>query len=184
MGALALAGCGGSEVASTERSATAPAGSTSSNVARARRAHTHPVSYTHCDQNISVGPHTSCPFADAVFRAYAAALHADTSGTLDHRVEATSSATGKTYTMNCRGHSANSGTESVAICTGGAGATIKFPTIAAQEYTNSTTTSPPVSEESSAPTPTGGEQDEVGSSSHATDSRFCSEHESIGSCET
>jgi len=141
---------------------------------------------TRCDQNISVNSHATCGFADNVFRAYAHALHADTSGELSHEVEASSPVTGKTYTMSCRAHG---GTESAAICTGANSATVKFPVIAAQEKktpTPSKQESPPSGEESTPPAGESGgsEEDQVGSSSHATDAKFCSEHECIGSFET
>jgi hypothetical protein len=146
-----------------------------------------PGASVRCDQNISVNSHTTCGFADNVFRAYASTLHSSTTGGIDHDVEATSPATGQTYTVKCRGHSANSGTESIAICTDASNAVVRFPVIAAQEYTKpskpeahggqQTPSAPSGSEE-------GGEEDRVGSSSHATDAKFCSEHECIGSFQT
>jgi hypothetical protein len=150
---------------------------------------------THCDQNISVNAHATCGFADNVFRAYAQALHASGTQALAFAVEATSPVTGRSYTMSCHAHG---GTTSTAICTGAVAAAVSFPVLAAQEYQTPTPATPSSGESSAGETPSepesepgsgepesnSGESDEVGSTSHATDAQFCSEHECIGSFET
>jgi hypothetical protein len=165
-----------------------PPSTTSTTSTPAAHAARLPAATIHCDQNISVNSHTTCGFADNVFRAYASTLHSSTTGGIDHDVEATSPATGQTYTVKCRGHSANSGTESIAICTGASNAVVRFPVIAAQEYTTPSKPEAQGGEETPPAAPggseEGGEEDSVGSSSHATDAKFCSEHECIGSFQT
>jgi hypothetical protein len=85
--------------------------------------------------------------------------------------------------MSCRGQGAT------AICTGATNAAVEFPVIAAQEYatpspdSNSSTREKADSGEESEGDG-GGEEDEVGSPSHATDAAFCSEHDCIGSFTT
>ena len=156
--------------------------------------HAARVRYTKCDQNISAGPHTTCGFADNVFRAFARQVSNEGSEPADYAVQATSPATGKTYRMSCR--TTNETTE----CSGGKGAHVEFPLNAAQIYYQPPapkTETPPSheapesegeeAEETEPEEPSGGgssEEDEVGSSSHATDAQFCSEHECIGSFET
>lgn len=85
-------------------------------------AHIH---YTACDQNISVGPHTTCGFADNVFRAFAQEA---AQGSEEASVTATSPATRKTYTVRC------GTTHEVTVCTGGTYARIRFPLWAAKVY--------------------------------------------------
>lgn len=80
---------------------------------------------THCDPNISAGTDTSCPFAEAVFKAYAEGSEAEKrAGTFSVR----SPTTEKTYSMTC---TANNGTVS---CEGGIGAFVTFPLHAAEIY--------------------------------------------------
>jgi len=160
--------------------------------AHSQATHARATALTRCDQNISVSSHATCGFAANVFRAYVDALNAEPGGLHNHSVEATSSITGKTYSMNC----SVSGAGSITTCSGGVGAVVTFPLLAAQVYRAPTTKTPAPSTRENAPsgeeeptTPPSeegapGEQDEVGSSSHATDSQFCSEHECIGSFET
>jgi hypothetical protein len=138
---------------------------------------------THCDQNIAVGPHTSCGFANNVFEAYAQVL---TSGATSapESVAATSPSTGKTYSLNCS--VAGGG---IVTCNTASGAEVTFPHWAARVYNQPAppSPSPPPSGEpppSEPPSSSSGEEDEVGSSSHATDAQFCSQHECIGSFET
>jgi hypothetical protein len=85
-------------------------------------AHIH---YTACDQNISAGPHTTCGFADNVFRAFAREA---AQGSEQANVRATSPATGKAYVVRC------DTTHEVTICRGGVDARIRFPLWAAKVY--------------------------------------------------
>jgi hypothetical protein len=93
--------------------------------AKPRAAH---VSYSRCDQNIRVGPRTTCAFADNVFRAFASKVSAEGSEPGNYLVRAPSQATGRTYEMSCR---TTSGTTR---CTGGDGAVVRFPLYAAEVY--------------------------------------------------
>ncbi len=99
-------------------------------------AHIH---YTACDQNISAGPHTTCGFADNVFRAFAQEA---AQGSEEASVTATSPATRKTYTVRC------GTTHEVTVCTGGADARVRFPLWAAKVYQPAKP-----EDESNAPTP-------------------------------
>lgn len=98
-----------------------------------RRSVSH-VRYTNCDQNISVGPATTCEFADNVFRAFAHEVNSG--GGADHTVTTSSPVTGKTYTMACR----TSGVTT--LCTGGHSARVRFPLTAAETYYPSSTSTP------------------------------------------
>ncbi len=66
-----------------------------------------------CGGDLSVGPNTSCPFAQNVERAYAKSSGGNTD------VTAFSPATGATYTMHCTGSSPH-------VCTGGNNASVYF----------------------------------------------------------
>ncbi|HEX4437703.1 MAG TPA: DUF3761 domain-containing protein [Solirubrobacteraceae bacterium] len=90
--------------------------------------HSPHVKYTSCDQNISVGPATTCGFADNVFRAFARDIKSEGGEAFDHTIEASSEATGRTYTMVCRTR------ESTTLCTGGHSARVRFPLSAAEIY--------------------------------------------------
>jgi hypothetical protein len=83
------------------------------------------IHYTACDQNISAGPHTTCGFADNVFRAFAREAG---QGSEQASVSATSPATGRAYVVRC------ATTHEVTICRGGVGAGIRFPLWAAKVY--------------------------------------------------
>jgi hypothetical protein len=85
-------------------------------------AHIH---YTACDQNISAGPHTTCGFADNVFRAFAQEA---AQGSEEASVTATSPATGRSYTVRCNT------AHGVTVCTAGTDARIRFPLWAAKVY--------------------------------------------------
>jgi hypothetical protein len=87
--------------------------------------HAAHVHYTACDQNISAGPHTTCGFANNVFRAFA---HEAAQGSEEASVTATSPATGKAYMVRC------GTTHGVTVCTGGSGARVRFPLWAAKVY--------------------------------------------------
>ena len=80
-----------------------------------------------CDQNISAGSGTTCPFAENLFKAYWRHYSAD--GEQESvTVEATSPATGHSYTMQC---DLSGGTVD---CTGGDGAFVTFPLHAVEIY--------------------------------------------------
>lgn len=66
-----------------------------------------------CGGGISVGPNTTCAFARVVRDEYIASGQTDT-------IEATSPATGQTYTMFCSSGSPH-------VCTGGNNASVYFP---------------------------------------------------------
>lgn len=87
--------------------------------------HAAHVHYTACDQNISAGQHTTCGFADNVFREFA---HEAAQGSEEASVTATSPATGKAYIVRC------GTTHGVTICTGGSDARVRFPLWAAKVY--------------------------------------------------
>ena len=75
---------------------------------------------TACDQNISAGPGTSCPFAENVFRAYAADYKANGQQS-NNTVTASSPVTHQSYPMSCT----NDGT--TVNCSGGNNASVTFP---------------------------------------------------------
>jgi hypothetical protein len=81
--------------------------------------------YKPCDQNISVGPDTTCAFADNVFRAFASEAE---NGSEEATVTADSPVTHKSYVMAC--HTSDGTT----LCTGGNSARVRFPLWAAQVY--------------------------------------------------
>lgn len=85
-------------------------------------------SYTRCDQNISAGPHTTCGFADNVFRAFAREVSNAGSSPANYTVQATSPVTGKTYSMSCRTP------EETTMCSGARGARVRFTLSAAEVY--------------------------------------------------
>jgi hypothetical protein len=120
-------------------------------------AHVH---YTACDQNISAGPHTTCGFADNVFRAFA---HEAAQGSEEGSVTATSPATGKAYMVRC------GTTHGVTVCAGGADARIRFSLWAAKVYyqpakpENESNASTPATEpEESTPETSPGSEEEPG----------------------
>jgi Protein of unknown function (DUF3761) len=116
----------GKSSTSTPAASSTPATSTASSEPTPVRP---AATFTRCDQNISAGPHATCGFADNVFRAFAHDVagesneEASTAG-----VRATSPATGKAYSMECR---TSSGTTT---CSGARGASVRFPLWAAQVY--------------------------------------------------
>lgn len=119
----ALSSCGGSRTANSSSTGSTPAVTVPSTPAPHPAA--PPVHYTACDKNISVGPHTTCGFADNVFRAFAReAAH----GSEEASVTATSPTTGKTYTVRC------STTHGATLCAGGTDARVRFPLWAAKVY--------------------------------------------------
>ncbi len=135
-------------------------------------------SLRHCDPNIRANAHTSCPFAENVFVAFVGKLEAE--GTIAvYAIEANSPETGHSYQMSCSLH----GDQSTVIrCHNATDALVEFPLHAAVAYEK-----PIAPQESAPPAEEGageGGEDEVGSSSHATDAEFCAEHECIGSFDT
>jgi hypothetical protein len=71
---------------------------------------------------VLAGPHTSCPFANAVAKAFFS-LGQSGSGNAPIAVTAMSTVTGKTYVMQCT--PATPSTPN--ICTGAVGASVIFP---------------------------------------------------------
>jgi hypothetical protein len=127
---VALASAGKGRTSTTINSSPPPPTTT-----RAPSSDAHAgVSLTHCDQNITVGPHTSCGFADNVFKAYAEALHAGPRTPANYSFHASSPATGKSYAVSCR---ASVGSNSTATCSTATGATVSFPVWAARVYNTS-----------------------------------------------
>jgi hypothetical protein len=128
------------------------------------------VHYTACDQNISAGPHTTCGFADNVFRAFA---HEAVQGSEEASVTATSPVTGKAYTVRC------GTTHGITVCTGGTDARIRFPLWAAKVYYKSESRKPENEsnkttepEESSPETPPGSEEGPGESNSECTNGTY------------
>ena len=79
-----------------------------------------------CDRNISADTGTTCSLADNAFKAYAAAIK---SGGNDQTVQATSPASGRTYSLTC-----SSGSDDVVVCAGSQTIYIRFPLQAAEIY--------------------------------------------------
>jgi tRNA A-37 threonylcarbamoyl transferase component Bud32 len=80
-----------------------------------------------CDQNISAGPGTTCPFAENVFRSYASDYQANGQQS-SNTITATSPVTNRTYSMSCT----NDGV--TVNCSGGNNAFVTFPFHAVQVY--------------------------------------------------
>jgi hypothetical protein len=169
-----LAGCGGAETVTT----------TVGSVAEAPPVQRHLPArppMRHCDPNITAGQHTSCGFAESTFVAFVDALQANPDRH-SYATTAKSPATGRSYAMSCRASGAS------VTCSGAAGARVHFPLHAAVIYRPAPTVAPAPRAEAKAPiekTASGGTgEDEIGSASHATDAKFCAEHECIGSFTT
>jgi serine/threonine protein kinase len=86
-----------------------------------------PGNLTACDQSISAGPDTSCPFAENVFRAYANDYQSNGEQT-NNTVSAYSPVTSKSYNMDCT----NDGV--TVNCTGGNNSFVTFPIHAVEVY--------------------------------------------------
>lgn len=125
----ALTSCGSSNKANDTSPAPAPTVPAPSAPALHRVA--PQIHYTACDKNISVGPHTTCGFADNVFRAFAKQA---VQGYEEASVTASSPTTRKTYVMHCRT------VREVTVCTGGVEARVRFPLWAAKAYSPPTNT--------------------------------------------
>jgi len=127
-------------LSSCSNSATTTSASSESASAQAAstgpRHHAARVSYTRCDQNISAGPRTTCGFADNVFRAFAREVSRGGSEPADYSVEASSPATGHTYSMSC------STLEETTVCEGADHARVRFPLSAAEVYYEPSTPAP------------------------------------------
>lgn len=113
-----------------------------------------------CGRGTSGNAHTSCEFAEKVRSSFAGLY--ESSGKIPTTVNAYSPVTNHEYTLSCFQVA-----QSLVECTTGTAAVI-FPSPA------SITT----------PETSGSEEDEVGSTSHATDEQFCEEHECIGEFES
>jgi hypothetical protein len=161
-----LSACGSSRNANSASAGSTPSVATPTTpVPHHAVAHVH---YTACDQNISAGPHTTCGFADKVFRAFA---HEAVHGSEEASVTATSPATGKVYTVRC------ATTHGITICTGGTDARIRFPLWAAKVYYQSATpenesNNPAEPEEASPESPSGPEEEPGGPGSECTNGTY------------
>lgn len=82
---------------------------------------------TACDQNISAGTDTTCPFAENVFVAYAADYQANGEQS-NNTVNANSPVTHQSYNMDCANDGVTVG------CTGGNNSFVTFPFHAVQVY--------------------------------------------------
>lgn len=169
-----VAGCG----ATTTQGVSSPAPtSTPTAAAPTGGTSTDTGTLSACDPNVSANGSTSCPFAENVFRAYAAQYEINGSSS-DINVQASSPVTGRSYGMRCHTIAA------VVTCLGGTNARVVFALHAVQVYrpTRSqspapTHSAPPTSVTASAPPPAPTE--DVGSTSHAGDAQFCSTHSCI-----
>jgi hypothetical protein len=115
-----------------------------------------------CGEEVQANAHASCAFAESVASAYRA--KAGTNNEPPSEVAAYSPTTKHSYNLSC----AASEQSSLVECKTG-NARVMFP--------QSTGSSHPGQEATSG-------EDEVGSTSHATDAKFCEEHTCIGSFET
>jgi hypothetical protein len=120
-------------------------------------ASTRPVSHSARSSNKACGQalansHASCPFAEAVYAAYVAAVQAQHSP--PEHVSAHSAVTDRWYELSC-------GVQSAVVRCSAGNAVISFG------YP-------------SEPQASSGDTDEVGSASHATDEQFCEEHRCEG----
>jgi Protein of unknown function (DUF3761) len=142
--AIGALGCDGGSQKTNQASSGTPTGAVPS--APVQHHTVRQIHYTACDKNISVGPHTTCGFADNVFRAFAREA---AQGAEEASVTATSPTTRKAYAVRCRT------THEVTLCTGGIDARIRFPLWAAKVYSPST--SPERESPSPSPEPEGPE---------------------------
>ena len=191
---LVLSGC--SAAAQNQGASTSPAEHAPVTTSTAEPAHPKPeeapaVNRTEpsessvsngCANHIRAGVHTSCLFAENVRTAFFSLK--ESSGIAPAKVGAYSPVTNQHYTLACVLLAEKT---TVECMTGNA--VVSFPlNEPAPQQEKSEGTSTESSGESSGGESSGesssgessGEQDEVGSSSHATDSQFCSEHKCIG----
>jgi Domain of unknown function (DUF4352) len=124
-----------------ESQATSQPSSTTPGTTATRTAPTGPPrgsGTSQCTSNISAGPDTSCPFAENVSKAVAAAY--GQTGVVPTQVTAYSPAAGKTYSLNCEVDSAG-----LVQCSSSTGSVVTFPVssvVGSKAAGTSTTTSP------------------------------------------
>jgi len=106
--------------------------------------------------------HASCPFAENVYSTYSA--YVDAHHSAPESIEAYSPITHHQYTLSCAVHGAVSASAAVVCAEGDASIEFGIP--------------PEPESHASA------EEDEVGSTSHATDEQFCEAHRCIGNFTT
>jgi hypothetical protein len=168
--ALAIAGCGASDASPEERTtsttASAPRPSASPISSQALKGATTPCATEGHGAGVYVGPQTSCPFAMAVTETYAKSPAWEPSSPKTETVTAYSSTTHKSYAMACT----PIGSEKVG-CTGGHSALVVFLIAEGSRIAVEATEA---KRKASEP------EDEVGSTSHAGDAKFCEEHHCIG----
>ena len=184
MGAvLVIAGCGSTQHITTTVTATVST-NTSTGTTAANTGKTVPYSGVAPNANIgpatdqsacpgtqvTVGPNTSCPFAQNVATAVDAANHA--TGHFPATVTAFSPVTGKTYSLRCS--ISGYGSELVCATLPPATGTVVLPL--GSSAASSPTTSTSSSTSTSTPEPS---VEGPGSFSHATDAQFCSTHTCI-----
>ncbi len=116
-------------------------------------AHSAHASYRRCDQNIRAGAHTTCDFAENVFRAFARDVSDQGSEPANYSVHAGSPATGKTYSMDCRTSGGST------LCAGGTDARVRFPLSAAEVYEKESPPPTKSTQQYETP-PSGGEESE------------------------
>jgi hypothetical protein len=148
---------GGSKGASTTTTAAQPADPKPAPA----HAPAKPSTSKSCGQT-QANTHTSCPFAENVLSAYSAFV--DSHHSAAETVEAYSPVTQHTYTLACKVQQVLSANSTV-VCTEGT-ARVSFPF-------------PQEPESHASP-----EEDQVGSTSHATDEQFCDDHTCIGNFTT
>ncbi len=108
--------------------ASVTSSSSSSTTTSSNSAHALPAATTKCDQNISAGLDTSCPFAENTFVAYYDDYKVNGQQSAN-TVTASSPVTQKSYALHCtnNGHTVN--------CAGGKDIFVTFPFSAIQVYT-------------------------------------------------
>lgn len=123
-----------------------------------------------CSPFFKAGSTTSCPFAQAVFTAFVSSEEKNGSKMLK-QVSAYSPVTHENYTLKCTNYGG------YVACTGGRGAVVSFQArdALAGRGVRSTPSAPPPQQQPQ-PQPS---VESPGSSSHATDSQFCSIHSCI-----
>jgi hypothetical protein len=158
--ALCVSGCAQTTEASTSTSEQGPGAEAQAPTS------TEKGTERECGETITVNDHASCPFAKAVYAAVASRYRSEQA--VPGEVSASSPVTHKTYEVACRELPGDTNVE----CTTG-DAEMVFAISRLKEE--------PAPPAETSPEPEGeGEEDEVGSFSHATDGQFCKEHECEG----
>jgi|GEM_PF-7084746 len=148
--------------ATTRAAPAAPtATSTASKPTRAASKPT-PAATTKTCGSTQTNAHASCPFAENVYSSYSA--YVDGHHSAPESIEAYSPVTQHTYTLSCAVRGAVTAGATVVCSEGDASIQFGFPH-EAESHTSS-------------------EEDEVGSTSHATDEQFCEAHHCIGNFTT